>query len=166
MTSLFSFTLYVWASPPCTGGSPAQHLSSGTEQRAAERFVTFRRIIRACIAIFRIADHISLEVSRWCMYWKPHLVRSLMEEFRLYSTSMFHRCSYDNDVSDSELKPNHTYRIQTTWGLTPKRTCICQKHMPFGQQNLTSLGAYPNPMTEGICQSIGEHLKSRASVTF
>ena len=166
LQSLFSFTLYVWASPPCTGGSPAQHLCPGTEERVAEKFATFRRIIRACIPLFQIADHISLELSRWCMFWKSHLVRSLLKEFNLCSTSMFHRCSYDNDTSDSELKPNHTYRVQTTWGLTSKRTCVCQKHMPFGQQNLTSLGAYPSSMTEEICQSVGEHLKSRASVKF
>ena len=83
-----------------------------------------------------------------------------------YKSSLFHRCSYDTETSDLDLKPNHTYRVQTTWGLMSKRICVCKKHMPFGQQNLTSLGAYPSSMTEEICQSVGEHLKSRASVKF
>ena len=71
----FSLFLIAHLSPPCTRGSPVQHLvSKGKEEGLAAYTEEFEGLLRSARAIFEISDLRLVELSRQCSYWKLSLI--------------------------------------------------------------------------------------------
>lgn len=155
----YSFAWVTWLSPPCTGGSPAQHLSPGAEDRISRKFQEFSKILEVTNKLLGQADYRMLELSKHCVFWKSSLVRELIHKVEITSTNYYDRCSYD----DGPLpRAKHAYRVQSSVPLDPKRRCSCDQRTPLNDQNLSALGRYPRDMTSEVIDRIshatGSHL--------
>lgn len=154
-----------WISPPCTGGSPAQHLSPvGKDERIAKLFSVFRRILKTTTDIVSCSDIRILELSRYCAFWKSQAVMAYIREFELNYTSYYDRCAFQERNGD--LAERHTYRIQSNITISPSLVCDCDQHKPFDQVNITKQGAYPRRMVENITQQIAKHIRGPKAVQF
>ena len=61
---------FVSFSPPCTGGSPMQHLSSANkQQRIAGLQHVFLTLLKCFNRLRPLADGALLELSNSCAYW-------------------------------------------------------------------------------------------------
>ena len=165
LKSKYHFKLVTWLSPPCTGGSPAQSLSQRNfDQRVADLFVVFKKIVRCSCAVFALGDIRILELSRYCRFWKSDLLRRFIEEYNINQTSYFDRCAYQE--SDGRLgKAKHTYRLQTNFSLITRKVCECESHASLSQQNLNELGSYPHKLTREVATEICRLLSRNVSFT-
>ena len=158
----YKFILIVWVSLPCTGGSPAQNLTQDNlDGRVLALYLVFKRILRSSIGLCEIADVKILELLRSCQFWRSDAVGKYLKHFDLGYTSYYDRCSFCDDNGIEKAK--HTYRLQRSVPLFPRKTCQCVSHLPFNRQNLSNLGSYPPAMTADIVQNLGKAISKSVS---
>ena len=154
--TLLEVTVWGHLSPPCTGGSPMQHLKQeGFSERVRGLTEIFVRILSLGEIILRSCEVKTLELSRYCRYWKLPVVQAMIHKHNLTSTTYFDRCAYSQGVG---LTARHTFRISSSVHLISKRTCRCVSHTPLDYQNLANLGLYPPKLVRAIALSVAQSL--------
>ena len=144
------FGIVAWFSPPCIGGSKAL---DAADQRKFDSDSNLVDIVRSSQELIRFANVRCVEMSRACSFWKWQLVRCLVEEMNLSSTSYFSRCAYDETPG---FRANHVYRVQANIPLECHRICSCEKHQIISHQNAVHLDMYPKPLAREICRAIAK----------
>ena len=140
--------IYCHFSPPCTGGSPAQHMiPQGLAARLKKYWEEFCQLMKSSIPILKFYDLISFELIRHCIYWKSDVVQKFLLAFGLDATSHWHRCAYSEET---KVRAKHTYRIQSNFPCIPSQICSCRSHLSFGLQNLKKIGEYAAAMPKEI----------------
>lgn len=123
-----------WASPPCTA------------------------ILKSCALVFNLSDIRMLEFTRSCIFWKSRSVMNFCNKYNLSSTSLYDRCAYSLTDSPSTEPVRHTYRVQSSIALQPRKFCRCQAHQALNKQDLNALECYPHSMTAEVCDRIMREL--------
>ena len=78
-------------------------------------------------------------------------------------TAYYDRCAYEEDCGVEKAK--HSYRLQMSIPVSPRKFCQCQSHLTLSQQNLKSLGKYPPSLTREIATEVGRYF-GRKTITF
>ena len=103
----------LWASMPCIGGSPWQHINrhkpGGLEKLDAhikdwyKIWTAFKTVARECI---KHQGHIAVEWPSGCDYWRYHIVQEFFEELQLEKIK-FEGCALGlrSDYNDPIRKP-------------------------------------------------------------
>ena len=87
----------------------------------------------------------------------------LIQKHDLGYTAYYDRCAYEEDCGVEKAK--HSYRLQMSIPVSPRKFCQCQSHLTLSQQNLKSLGKYPPSLTREIATEVGRYF-GRKTVTF
>ena len=147
------FRLVTYFSPPCTGGSPVQHLqSNGKEERLEKYRIEFEGLCKMAQPFFNISSICLVELSRQCSYWRySKVLQACLDKSNMVSCAYFSRCAYD---PSEKIRAKHVYRIQSNFSLSSPLECSCDRHLPLEQQNLSALGSYPVKMAEVIVDQI------------
>ena len=106
----------LWASMPCIGGSPWQHINrhkpGGLERLDAhikewyKIWTAFKAVARECI---KYNGHIAVEWPSGCDYWKYHIVIKFFEELQL-TKIRFDGCALG-------LRSDHDCPIKKPWSI-------------------------------------------------
>ena len=136
-----------WFSPPCTGGSPMQHLCpTNKDERIENLWQEFVVFLKAGREILKLCDLRGMELSLYCSFWRRHDVMQFVSDLCPY-TSRHDRCRFE---SQKLSQARHSYRCQTSCPVTPTR-CKCQKpHMALNSQSLHEYGWYPRGLTKHL----------------
>jgi hypothetical protein len=144
-----------WLSPPCTGGSPMQHLCpNNKDQRIESLWNEFLVFLKAGREILKLCDMRGIELSLYCSYWKRPEVTQFLSDLCPYM-SKHDRCAFE---TPKLIQARHTYRFQTSSPIEPSR-CRCQRqHMALNSQHLHEFAWYPKGLTRHVVKEFVKFL--------
>lgn len=142
----FGAKILAWESPPCTGRSPALFLTPEPRRSVlvGSHLALFKRILKGCEKVTSVCSWKALELSHACSYWRQTFLSNHQQRQGLSFQGRWDRCAY---MPEGDVHARHSYRVSANWHLEASQICSCCSHLPFSEQNLEKLGAYPIRMT-------------------
>jgi hypothetical protein len=164
----------VWASTPCTGGTPWTHLNAlkgdQTRLKIAAHRREFRRIwasfVKSISPALTAGISVAIEWPQGCVYWQDKRVRGFLRQHRLIRNT-FHGCMYGLCPSHSMTSDTQKY-IKKPWSIATNnlnvwhalsKTCDKSHEHVRCQRNDTSLS---ERYTHQMCEAV--HLAFASSV--
>ena len=143
--------LLLFASMPCTGGSPWQNLNikiKGVAAKVRAHWKVFRKIwsffVIASEAVLASGGNVAIEWPRQCRYWQWDNVLAFLKKHK-FESSFFDGCMYNLRSTVNSMLIKKPWRIDST---IPKEffpNLVCDKthdHTPFAGKDTKMAECY------------------------